>query len=134
VSYSLSRVECSCWFTNGMVRGRVAGDSVADVGPASVMVGNIVQGNRLASAQGRDMGVLDEDSDNAKKVCTKASSLCKILNFLTYVNFMHYICLSVSIYLRDPTVARCQYFGPCDIYIIELKRLHGHLAVLLAAT
>lgn len=51
-----------------MVRGRVAGDSVSDVGPASVMVGNIVQGNRLASAQGRDMGVLDEDSDNAKKV------------------------------------------------------------------
>lgn len=49
-------------------RGRVAGDSVADVGPASVMVGNIVQGNRLASAQGRDMGVLDEDSDSAKKV------------------------------------------------------------------
>ncbi|XP_071649451.1 disco-interacting protein 2 homolog C isoform X3 [Temnothorax longispinosus] len=44
-----------------------AGDSVADVGPASVMVGNIVQGNRLASAQGRDMGILDEDSDNAKK-------------------------------------------------------------------
>ncbi|XP_029668216.1 disco-interacting protein 2 homolog A isoform X5 [Formica exsecta] len=44
-----------------------AGDSVTDVGPASVMVGNIVQGNRLASAQGRDMGVLDEDSDNAKK-------------------------------------------------------------------
>lgn len=69
MSYSLLRVECLCWFTNGMVRGRVAGDSVTDVGPASVMVGNIVQGNRLASAQGRDMGVLDEDSDNAKKVC-----------------------------------------------------------------
>lgn len=56
------------WFTNRIARGRVAGDSVADVGPASVMVGNIVQGNRLASAQGRDMGVLDEDSDSAKKV------------------------------------------------------------------
>lgn len=26
----------------------------SDVGPASVMVGNIVQGNRLASAQGRE--------------------------------------------------------------------------------
>lgn len=51
-----------------MMRGGVAGDSVTDVGPASVMVGNIVQGNRLASAQGRDLGVLDEDSDNAKKV------------------------------------------------------------------
>lgn len=42
--------------------------SVSDVGPASVMVGNIVQGNRLASAQGRDMGVVDEESDSARKV------------------------------------------------------------------
>ncbi|XP_063240392.1 disco-interacting protein 2 isoform X2 [Bacillus rossius redtenbacheri] len=39
----------------------------SDVGPASVMVGNIVQGNRLASAQGRDMGIVDEESDSAKK-------------------------------------------------------------------
>ncbi|CAG2068633.1 unnamed protein product, partial [Timema podura] len=42
--------------------------SVTDVGPASVMVGNIVQGNRLASAQGRDMGIVDEESDSARKV------------------------------------------------------------------
>lgn len=62
-----------------MVRGRVAGDSVADVGPASVMVGNIVQGNRLASAQGRDMGVLDEDSDNAKKVCESCNTHCLLI-------------------------------------------------------
>lgn len=54
--------------TLSRVRGRVAGDSVADVGPASVMVGNIVQGNRLASAQGREIGMLDEDSDSTKKV------------------------------------------------------------------
>nr|CAD7429479.1 unnamed protein product [Timema monikensis] len=33
----------------------------SDVGPASVMVGNIVQGNRLASAQGRDMGISTAD-------------------------------------------------------------------------
>ncbi|XP_064108435.1 disco-interacting protein 2 homolog C-like [Macrobrachium nipponense] len=32
-----------------------------DVGPASVMVGNLVQGNRLASAQGRDMGLMDDE-------------------------------------------------------------------------
>ncbi|XP_045114738.1 disco-interacting protein 2 homolog C-like isoform X3 [Portunus trituberculatus] len=32
-----------------------------DVGPASVMVGNLVQGNRLASAQGREMGLMDND-------------------------------------------------------------------------
>ncbi|XP_063240396.1 disco-interacting protein 2 isoform X5 [Bacillus rossius redtenbacheri] len=44
-----------------------AADFVTDVGPASVMVGNIVQGNRLASAQGRDMGIVDEESDSAKK-------------------------------------------------------------------
>lgn len=40
---------------------------VTDVGPASVIVGNLVQGNRLASAQGRDMGLTD-DSDAARKV------------------------------------------------------------------
>lgn len=30
------------------------------------MVGNLVQGNRLASAQGRDIGLAD---DNERKVC-----------------------------------------------------------------
>lgn len=40
---------------------------VTDVtaGPASVMVGNLVQGNRLAAAQGRDIGLGD---DNERKV------------------------------------------------------------------
>jgi hypothetical protein len=36
------------------------------------MVGNIVQGNRLASAQGRDMGIVDEESDSARKVRKKS--------------------------------------------------------------
>lgn len=54
---------------------------VADVGPASVMVGNIVQGNRLASAQGRDMGIVDEESDSARKV----SMVYKIILFF-YLN------------------------------------------------
>lgn len=35
------------------------------VGPASVMVGNLVQGNRLAIAQGRDIGLSEE---NERKV------------------------------------------------------------------
>lgn len=34
----------------------------ADVGPASVIVGNLVQGNRLASASGRDIGGLEDES------------------------------------------------------------------------
>ncbi|XP_035213720.1 disco-interacting protein 2 homolog A-like isoform X1 [Stegodyphus dumicola] len=38
-----------------------------EVGPASVMVGNMVQGVRLASAQGRDIGIIDDDSDTARK-------------------------------------------------------------------
>ena len=33
----------------------------SDVGPASVIVGNLVQGNRLAAAYGRDIGGLEED-------------------------------------------------------------------------
>lgn len=37
------------------------------MGPASIMVGNMVQGNRLAIAQGRDIGVIDDDSDAARK-------------------------------------------------------------------
>ena len=41
---------------------------VADVTPSAVHVGNIVQGARLAWAQGRDIGMLDEDSDTARKV------------------------------------------------------------------
>ena len=43
---------------------------VSDVTPSAVHVGNIVQGNRLAQAQGRDIGVIDEDSDTARKVRT----------------------------------------------------------------
>ncbi|CAH2010640.1 unnamed protein product [Acanthoscelides obtectus] len=48
-----------------------ASDCVSDVGPASVIVGNLVQGNRLASAQGREIGGLMEegagDGDSSKK-------------------------------------------------------------------
>lgn len=40
------------------------------VGPASVMVGNLVQGNRLAIAQGRDVGFSD---DTERKVSFKFS-------------------------------------------------------------
>ena len=40
----------------------------SDVTPSAVHVGNIVQGVRLAWAQGRDIGFIDDDSDNARKV------------------------------------------------------------------
>lgn len=38
-----------------------------DISPASVMVGNMVQGVRLASAQGREIGTLEEESDSSRK-------------------------------------------------------------------
>ncbi|RWS31013.1 disco-interacting protein 2-like protein, partial [Leptotrombidium deliense] len=39
-----------------------------EIGPASVMVGNIVQGNRLAIAKGREIGPLDEhENDTVRK-------------------------------------------------------------------
>ncbi|XP_049818331.1 disco-interacting protein 2 isoform X5 [Aethina tumida] len=39
----------------------------SDVGPASVIVGNLVQGNRLASAQGREIGGFLDEDDSSKK-------------------------------------------------------------------
>lgn len=40
---------------------------VAEIGPASVMVGNLVSGKRIAQASGRDLGQI-EDNDQARKV------------------------------------------------------------------
>jgi len=39
----------------------------ADVGPASMIVGNLVAGKRIAQASGRDVTQL-EDNDQARKV------------------------------------------------------------------
>lgn len=38
-----------------------------EIGPASVMVGNLVSGKRIAQASGRDLGQI-EDNDQARKV------------------------------------------------------------------
>uniref|UniRef100_A0A8C7L5A3 Disco interacting C n=1 Tax=Oncorhynchus kisutch TaxID=8019 RepID=A0A8C7L5A3_ONCKI len=47
-----------------------------EIGPASVMVGNLVSGKRIAQASGRDLGQM-EDNDQARKVC-----VCGSLRFL----------------------------------------------------
>lgn len=56
--------------TIGSSSGSVTDSSV---GPASVMVGNLVQGNRLAIAQGRDIGLAD---DAERKVSCEDYRLC----------------------------------------------------------
>lgn len=43
----------------------------ASVGPASVIVGNLVQGNRLAAAQGRDLGFTDDNKVRIWEVSTR---------------------------------------------------------------
>ena len=49
------------------------------VGPASVMVGNLVAGKRIAQAAGRDLGQIEEN-DLVRKV-----SVPKVLNFYTQI-------------------------------------------------
>uniref|UniRef100_A0A3Q4HT57 Disco interacting C n=1 Tax=Neolamprologus brichardi TaxID=32507 RepID=A0A3Q4HT57_NEOBR len=44
-----------------------------EIGPASVMVGNLVSGKRIAQASGRDLGQI-EDNDQARKVCVRGGS------------------------------------------------------------
>jgi len=41
---------------------------VAGVTPSAIHVGSIVQGIRLASAQGRDFSAVDDETDASRKV------------------------------------------------------------------
>ena len=45
----------------------IACDCSVDVGPASMLVGNLVAGKRIAQAIGRELGVV-EDQDLIRKV------------------------------------------------------------------
>jgi len=45
----------------------VSGGGAVGVGPASIMVGNLVAGKRMAQAAGRELGVL-EDQELIRKV------------------------------------------------------------------
>uniref|UniRef100_A0A8D0AQM1 Disco interacting C n=1 Tax=Sander lucioperca TaxID=283035 RepID=A0A8D0AQM1_SANLU len=44
-----------------------------EIGPASVMVGNLVSGKRIAQASGRDLAQI-EDNDQARKVCVRGGA------------------------------------------------------------
>ena len=59
-----------------------------DVGPASVMVGNLVQGNRLAMAQGRDIGLMDDD-DMARRVSKIFLEKYLMYILCTLCHFLH---------------------------------------------
>lgn len=54
---------------------------VVGVGPASIMVGNLVAGKRIAQAAGRDLGMI-EDQDLVRKVQTHTSSALLLLLYI----------------------------------------------------
>lgn len=48
---------------------------IVGVGPASIMVGNLVAGKRIAQAAGRDLGLI-EDQDLVRKVNSDFALYC----------------------------------------------------------
>lgn len=98
---------------------------VPDISPASVMVGNMVQGVRLASAQGRDMGVVEDDSDTAKKVQIDILRnddvflrIYVLLLSIYLVDFLFFF--SVSVYNGSITMAVTDVRRPCDFHFVKL--------------
>uniref|UniRef100_A0A4W6BP55 Disco interacting C n=1 Tax=Lates calcarifer TaxID=8187 RepID=A0A4W6BP55_LATCA len=57
-----------------------------EIGPASVMVGNLVSGKRIAQASGRDLGQI-EDNDQARKVCVRGGLL--VFTIVIIINITH---------------------------------------------
>lgn len=49
---------------------------IVGVGPASIMVGNLVAGKRIAQAAGRDLGLI-EDQDLVRKVNLDFALYCE---------------------------------------------------------
>ena len=68
---------------------------VVDVTPSAVHVGNIIQGMRMATAHGRDIGLIDDDSDAAKKVVRM--SVCVSVCLSVYVCLCLSVCVSVCL-------------------------------------
>lgn len=59
---------------------------VAEVGPASVMVGNLVAGKRMAQASGRDLSNIDDNEQVNKTclfswVCERACHYCSVTGY-----------------------------------------------------
>lgn len=54
--------------------------------PSAVHVGNIVQGARMAWAQGRELTSSDEETDNAKKVFYQSSCVSPLQKYFIYRN------------------------------------------------
>lgn len=77
------------------------------MGPASVMVGNLVQGNRLAVAHGRDIGFSE---DNERKVRQNCSSVCYLIDVVYFPASNH----NWSAAMESKYISRS-----CVVYIVK---------------
>lgn len=57
------------------------------VGPASIMVGNLVAGKRIAQASGRDLGLID-DQEQSRKVSQRFQDYCLVSSLLISLHNM----------------------------------------------
>jgi len=63
------------------------------VGPASIMVGNLVAGKRIAQASGRDLGLID-DQEQSRKVSQSLYLRNTIFNCIIKCNNYNYFATS----------------------------------------
>ena len=68
----------------------------SDVGPASVIVGNLVQGNRLAAAAGRDIGGLEDETGDVGGGGKKYQFIAEILRWRAQVTSSTHSIISYS--------------------------------------
>lgn len=73
-----------------------------DVGPASMLVGNLVAGKRIAQATGRELGVV-EDQDLIRKVLRSEQSTVLFTKYQR-CNVTFEICLHIKHLTSKPTV------------------------------
>ena len=64
---------------------------VSDIKPSAVHVGNIVQGARMAWAQGRDLGLSDDDTDSKKVSSLQIFHLLTVQIFDEYEDSWHVV-------------------------------------------
>uniref|UniRef100_A0A4W5PAF8 Disco-interacting protein 2 homolog Ca n=1 Tax=Hucho hucho TaxID=62062 RepID=A0A4W5PAF8_9TELE len=90
-----------------------------EIGPASVMVGNLVSGKRIAQASGRDLGQM-EDNDQARKVCFLF--LSEVLQWRAQTTPDHVLY----------TLLNCRVSETCSLTCVQLHKRAEKIATMLA--
>uniref|UniRef100_A0A8C7GWZ0 Disco interacting C n=1 Tax=Oncorhynchus kisutch TaxID=8019 RepID=A0A8C7GWZ0_ONCKI len=97
-----------------------------EIGPASVMVGNLVSGKRIAQASGRDLGQM-EDNDQARKVCV----LCCSLRFLFLSEVLQWRAQTTPDHVLY-TLLNCRGTIASSLTCVQLHKRAEKIATMLA--